>query len=416
MQEILISTVDFGTKKISASLGKGIDNDFDIISTKNVPSKGVEKGLIVDKEKSRLSLKEVLESLSIKTNQKIENIYVGISNRGLRVTETTVKITLNKGKVRGKDINRALMKSKYNVVLLDGEEVVDSIINYYILDGKIVYEEIVGWVGAVLEVDLSVIIGPTKELMKFKDIVNENGYNFKGFVVNSIATRNVFIQGRKTMGVKVLVDIGAGTSDISIFRNGVLKYIGCIPLGGNNLTKDLSICGELPLSEAEKIKHIVSSNYENIFKDETVDDMFEVGTIKISKTLLYEVIKARIEEILGLIYSEVKNTSFCEGICSIIFYGNGITFYENISELIKSKIDFKITVADNSYLEMKDASKLTSLSMLKEVFDRIFLFDSENNEIIKKEVADVNGKREFAREDKKIGIIEKLKKIIKDYI
>lgn len=420
MQEVLISTVDFGSKKISASAGKSSDGEFDIIGTKCIPSDGIEKGFIVDIDKCKESFKEVMEKLKLQTNENLKDIYVGISSKGLRITEANVKITLNNGKVRGKDIKRALNKCKFNVELLEGEEVVDTIINYYMVDDKIVYDDVVGWIGNSLSIDASVIIGPSEELLKFTEVVNDSGYNFKGFIVNIIAGRNIFIQGKKFMGVKVLVDVGASTTDVSIFRNGVLKYIGNIPLGGNNLTRDLSICGEFSMTEAERIKTILSSNFETLYKDDTVEDIIDIGSSKISKTLYYEVINARLEEVLNYINEEIKNTSFCEGMCSIIIYGNGITYYENIVELVKNNIDFNTIIANSDYLGMKKTSNITSLSVVKEVFDRFFLFESESKEELKETETKVEVKDEEIIENEiketKSGLIGKLKRFIREII
>ena len=418
MQEVLISTVDFGSKKISASAGKSSDGEFDIIGTKCIPSDGIEKGFIVDIDKCKESFKEVMDKLKLQTNENLKDIYVGISSKGLRVTEANVKITLNNGKVRGKDIKRALNKCKFNVDLLEGEEVVDTIINYYMVDDKIVYDEVVGWIGNSLSIDASVIIGQSKELSKFTQVVNDSGYKFKGFIVNIIAGRNIFIQGKKSMGVKVLVDVGASTTDISIFRNGVLKYIGNIPLGGNNLTRDLSICGEFSMTEAERIKTILSSNFETIYKDDTVDDVMDIGSSKVSKSLYYEVINARLDEVLNYINKELKNTSFCEGMCSIIIYGNGITYYENIVELVKNNIDFNTIIANSDYLGMKKTSNVTSLSIIKEVFDRFFLFESESKEDLKETETEVKDEAIIENEmiETKSGLIEKLKRFIREII
>lgn len=418
MQEVLISTVDFGSKKISASAGKSSDGEFDIIGTKCIPSDGIEKGFIVDIDKCKESFKEVMDKLKLQTNENLKDIYVGISSKGLRITEANVKITLNNGKVRGKDIKRALNKCKFNVDLLEGEEVVDTIINYYMVDDKIVYDEVVGWIGNSLSIDASVIIGQSKELSKFTQVVNDSGYKFKGFIVNIIAGRNIFIQGKKSMGVKVLVDVGASTTDISIFRNGVLKYIGNIPLGGNNLTRDLSICGEFSMTEAERIKTILSSNFETIYKDDTVDDVMDIGSSKVSKSLYYEVINARLDEVLNYINKELKNTSFCEGMCSIIIYGNGITYYENIVELVKNNIDFNTIIANSDYLGMKKTSNVTSLSIIKEVFDRFFLFESESKEDLKETETEVKDEAIIENEmiETKSGLIEKLKRFIREII
>lgn len=426
MQGKLVSTIDVGSIKISASLGKALESEeFDVLSVVSVPSKGVKKGFIVDKEKCKESFKEVIKKLLNKVNEELQDIYIGISNRGLRITETTVKVPIsNNGIIRGKDIKKALTKSKYNITLLDGETVVDNIINYYTVDDKIVYDNVVGMMGQTLGVNISVIVGPYKELQVFKDIVVECGYNFKGFVVNNIAGRSIFIQGKKIMGVKILVDSGAGTTDIAIFRNGVLKYISSLNLGGNNLTNDLAICGELPKSEAENIKCILSPNYETLYNDDSVEDIMEIGTTKISKKLFYEVINARLDEIFKYVNSDIKNTSFCDGMCSIILYGNGLINYENINRIISEKIGIKTTIADSKYLGMKDTSNITSLAILKEVFDRLFLFNSEIKDInkesyledLKNEKDDNNNIDKVVDEKKKSGIISKIKRIIREYI
>ena len=85
MQEVLISTVDFGSKKISASAGKSSDGEFDIIGTKCIPSDGIEKGFIVDIDKCKESFKEVMEKLKLQTNENLKDIYVGISSNILQL-------------------------------------------------------------------------------------------------------------------------------------------------------------------------------------------------------------------------------------------------------------------------------------------------------------------------------------------
>lgn len=427
MKEFLVSTVDFGSSKISASMGKGFADEFDIIGTKNISSRGIEKGLIVNKYECKKAFVEVMDALKFQSNEVVNDIYVGISSRNVRLTEDNIKITLTSGKVRNKDIKRALTKSKFNIELLEGEEVIDTIINYYMVDDKISYEEVVGWIGETLTINVSVVVGASDELNKFKEIVKEEGYNFKGFLLNSITSRNIFIQGSQSIGVKVLIDIGAEVTDISIFRNGVLKYIGSIPLGGNNITRDISICGEISMDEAEKIKKMMSDSYETVYNDDTISDELKFGKVVISKTLFYEVVVARLEEVLKYVNNEVKNTSFCEGMCSIIIYGNGITNYENIVDLVNKNIEIKTTVANKEYLEMRNTANITSLSMLKEVFDRLLLLESESKDNVVEElrqvisenndeeiIEEVEDEEEVSKNSK--GIFGKLKRFIREII
>lgn len=422
MQDYLISVVDFGSKKISVSVGKEFEGDIEILGTTTVASRGIEKGFIVDEVKAVESFSAAVEKLEDKTKENITEIYAGISLRGIRLTETSISIRLNEGKVRGKDIKSALIGSAKKVNLIDGEEIVDTIINYYNIDGNIVCEDIIGWKGEILTLNLTVFIGPSNELVKYKNIINQAGYKLKGFLVNTFLGKSIFLQGKSALGVKVLVDIGAGTTDLAIFKNGIIKYIKCIPIGGNNITKDLSICGGFSIPEAENIKNIYSSNYQSLYFDESNSDLIEIGAVKTSAKLFYEVTQARLEEILEYVNNQVKNTSFCEGLCSIIMYGDGIIYYQDIDKLAKQCIQNRTVFATSDYLGTKNTAKITSLAGLKEVFDRMqLLYANSYKKEVKNEHLEKSSNHNNQQKDnvktssdyKEQGIIQKIKDIIR---
>jgi cell division protein FtsA len=185
-------------------------------------------------------------------------------------------------------------------------------------------------------------------------------------------------------------------------------------VGGNNVTKDLAICGKFSVGEAENIKLICSSNYENIYKDESIEDIVDIGTSKVSKTLFYEVTKARLEELLKIVNDGLKNTSYYRGICSIIIYGDGISYYQNIFDLVKKNT--KIITKD--YLGMKNSFNVTSLAIVKDVFDNLKLLSENSTEIEEKIEVEYllnEMKDEKSFEKTKGGIlISKLKSFLKD--
>jgi len=381
MQNSVIAAVDFGSKKLSASLGIGDQEEVNIIGSCCLPSVGIEKGFITNEVKCQKVLNKLLESLEESTQESINNIYVGISSRGLRTTETSSIVALKDGKVTSNAIKRVMEKGSRKATLIEGEEIVDVVINFFTLDGKVIYENINGWMGNNLEVNVTIIIGPSEELDKFRRIIQDSGYNFKGFIVNILAGKKVFIQEINDFETRALLDIGGGVSDIAIFNNGISKYIGNIPLGGNNITRDISICGEYPLVEAENIKIICASNYESIYRDDTTEELVEIGSSKVPKTLLYEVTKARIEEMLRIVKEELKNSSYYEGLCSIIIYGDGLSYFQNINLLVEKEFKKKIKIITKDYLGIKNASSITSLAIVKEVFDRLSLLKEDLNKI-----------------------------------
>jgi len=404
MQHSIIAAVDFGSKKISASIGIVGDEEVNIIESACLRSLGMEKGFIINELKCQKVLTKLLEGLQNSTKESFNNIYVGISSRRLRTTERSSLVTLKDGKVTSNAIKKAMEKGSRKTTLIEGEEIVDVIINFFTLDGKIIYEDVNGWMGNTLEVNLTIIMGPVDELDKFRKIIKESGYNLKGFIVNILACKKVFLQGRNAIETRALIDIGGGVSDISIFNNGIIKYLGNIPVGGNNVTRDISICGEYSLGEAENIKMISSSNYEGMYQDDTQDELLEIGTSKVSKTLLYEVTKARIEEILKIINDELKKSSYYEGICSIIIYGDGLSCFQNINLSVEKEFDKKTKIITKDYLGTKNSSSITSLAIVKEVFDRFNLLKEDINKI---EVEKIN--KQDLTEKSKDSLINKIK-------
>lgn len=414
MKDMTLASVDFGCKKISVSLGRIAEEDIDILNSYSTKSNGIEKGFIVDEAKCCEDLKNAVNKLEVSTNHEITSIYAGISARDIRSAEISSSVNLTEGKVRGKDITRAIEKGKHSTILGDGEEIVDVIINFFNLDGKIVCENVTGWRSNILTINLTILIGKTYELDKYRRVIRNSNLLLKGFLINIVTGKKIFLNDKKSMGMKVLVDIGAGTSDIAIFNNGVLKYILAKPLGGDNLTKDLAICGNFSIAEAEKIKKIYSSNYETIYLDKEQPEIVEVGYSKISKELFYNVIKARLEEILYYVNLELKNTSFFEGICSIIIFGDGVTYYENVNSIAKDQIEKKSITIRKEDLGMKESSNITSLAIVKEVYDRLKLVydDSTKVEIEKKDEKDENEKTQVKK--KNIGFKDKLKGFLGD--
>lgn len=418
MQDILITVVDFGSKKLSVSLGKRRGTEVEIIASQNVPSRGgIKKGIVEDVNICKNSLVEVLKKLEWLSGEKVDGIYAGISSKNLRIIESNGEVYLKEGRVREEDKKNVIEDAKEKLSLVEGEEIVDTLVNFYTLDGRIIDEEIDGSLGNNLKVNITLVLGLQNELDKYRKIVKEAGYQFNGFVVNIIGGKNIFLYDDKSNGIHAIVDIGAEITDIAVFNNGILKYISSIPLGGENITKDLSICGKYSLIEAENLKNIYSKNYESIYNDTTINDVIEAGSTKVSKKLFYEVIQARLDEIIKYINLEIKKTSFYEGICSIIIYGDGLVNYENVISVINKSIKKKCKVVTKAKLGMQDLADISSLADVKEVYDRLNLIDEEKIEIEKSKEEYNNNyveetKEEYEEDKKPKGFIQKIKKFL----
>ena len=236
MDELTLAAIDFGSKKISISLGKGNDEDIDIIGSYVRNSEGINKGIITDEEKCCQSLRELIKEVNNNLSNKLDKVYVGISSRNIRLVEATIRVNLYDGEVRRADIDSAIEKVKLDTILNDGEEIVDVVINFFNINDNVVRENIIGQKANIISINFTILIGSSEELDKYKRIVTNCGLIIEGFVPNIFSGRKVFLNDKTSLGSKAIIDIGAGTSDIALFNNGILKYISSVSLGGENIS------------------------------------------------------------------------------------------------------------------------------------------------------------------------------------
>lgn len=378
MQQDIITSLDFGSKKLSATIAFKAKEELEILGVKSCKSLGIEKGLLIDIEKCREVVINLLSELEEKTKKEIKDVAIGISSNKVRISETTVAIDLNEGKVTSEDIRKALKIGKKSITISSEESVVDILINFYILDGVVIHRDVINWKGRSLELNLTLVIAETKEIKKYHELFKETKYNIQFVKLNVLAGKQIFLNEKNTIGNIALVDIGAGITDIALFNDGITKSLSNIPIGGNNITNDLAVCGDFSFLEADNMKKIYSSNYKALYLDNSLKDEIEVGTIKVSKKLFYEVADARIEEILNHINTKLKNTGHYNRICSIILYGDGLTYFEDINEIVHKIFKIKTKVIRKNDLGIKNSENITSLAIAKEVYDRLILLEDRN--------------------------------------
>ena len=381
MQQDVIASLDFGSKKLSASIAvKNQNDEIEILGVKSCKSLGIEKGLLKNIEKCRKTVVALLKDLEDKTGKNTKNISIGISARKVRITEVTISTILEE-KVTKEDIANVLSMGKKSVTISSDETIVDVLINFYILDGKVIHKDILNWKGVNLEVNLTLVIAEKKEIDKYYELFNETKYKIEFIKLNILAGKQIFLNEKNSIGDIALIDVGAADIDIAIFNNGIPKNIASIPLGGNNISNDLAICGDISFSEAENLKKISSSNYKSIYEDDSINDEIKVGTTKVSKELFYKVTNARIEEILNHINMELKKTGHYDRICSIILYGDGLSYFEDINEIVGNIFEVKAKIINKSDLGIKNSENITSLAIAKEVYDRLNLL-GDNSKIL----------------------------------
>lgn len=415
MQQEIITAIDFGSYKFSASAAiKGKDGEMQILNTVSAKSSGMEKGLVSDTGKCREAIKNLLIELEKKIKGNIDKVNIGISSRRLRLSEKTIDVEVSEGKITNESILKALKKCRNTTELGNEELILDELINFYIIDGKVITGGVENWKCITAQINLSLVIGLKSEIEKFHKVFENTKYKLAGIKSNILCGKQIFLSdSRNLSGDSAIVDVGAGKVDIAVFnKNAVPNFISSIPVGGNNISNDLAICGGFSFLEADNMKKIYSSNYKSLYEDEAISDEIEVGTVKVSKELFYEVTNARIEEILNHVNIELKKTGHLDRICSIILYGDGVSYFEDINKIANKIFNVKTKVITGVDLGIKNSENITSMALAKEVYDRLNLLGDNNIVSVNKNIEEqhqVNKTESLHYNEDENQILKKLK-------
>ncbi|MGL5067047.1 MAG: cell division FtsA domain-containing protein [Sarcina sp.] len=370
--------LSIGSDNISAATAKDENGEFAIIDTITKESKGISKGRIIDTELAIESIVNVLEELSKLNLEKISSVYISLGVKDIRVVENTGKY-LSKYKstvLTKREVTKAYLDGK-NVEVRNNEYIVDAIIRRIRVDGNEILEAPIGIAASSLEVDLDVIIAKKELIETIKNIFLRIGCEINGFLIGIESLKQIFLVDNYREN-NLIIDFGAEKTEFVYFENRKIKELGLIPLGGLNITKDLSIVTTYSEEIMEKIKKENSSSYLRQRKDfakiEVLDGFIEAD-------LFYDIINARLEEILNYVKKELECLGIYDKIENITILGDGIGLFEEINLLVEEVLQKKVNIFTKNELNIAKSSIITPIAIVKEVYDRLNLLSDASNEV-----------------------------------
>ncbi len=309
-----ISVLDIGTAKtvvIIAEEKKEVEpRRVNVLGFGESKTEGMKNGVIKNPEKVFESIKEALLDAEKMADIKIDEINVGITSENLKSTssEGAVALSSKKKAVNAKDIAK-VRKAAKTIPLPPDMKIIDTIDQKYIVDGNDEFEPPIGMNAVRLETVMTLLTIEREVIENIHETISKAGLRIGNIFSNSLCEGlAVLDKSEKELGALV-IDIGADTTEASIWSNNKLKETTVIKYAGNSITKDLSICLELPFDQSEKLK--VEEGHA--LKDKTEAKEIEIPGIgarenrKVSKKLMAEIIEARVEEILALVKRRVDN-------------------------------------------------------------------------------------------------------------
>lgn len=340
----IIVGIDIGTSKISTIVGEVNNfNQIEIMCATNCKCEGIKRGKIINEEEVALAIAKTIREAEEEVNLKINSAYVTIPGKYATVVQNSITKEL-KDKYAGiavRDVASAIMQVR-DIEVPEGKTIIDIVPNKFILkDGKVVQDP-VGNLSSEFTLNAQIVLAQKDYIKQIHSILKRAGIEMDGMVPITLAERNLILDANELNDSVMILDIGAGNTDIGIFEGESFLYTNTIPLGGDNITSDISIVLDISEEEADKLKRQYGLALKSFIDN---DNDIILNTCKgenkskaIKSSELIEIIEARVEEIFSLVNKDISNQGIKSRINNVILTGQGIT---NIS---KSDVAGKITL------------------------------------------------------------------------
>ena len=331
-QEKLAVGLDIGTTKIVAMLGAKNEYDkLEIVGIGKSKSQGVHRGVVNNITQTIQSIQAAAQEAESVSGKKIESVVVGIAGQHIRSLQHSDYITRTNpdAVIDEADIER-LKNQVFKLVMLPGEEIIHVLPQEYKVDGQAEIKEPIGMYGGRLEANFHVVVGQVSSIRNIMRCVKSAGLDFGGITLEPLASADaVLSQEEKEAGV-ALIDIGGGTTDLAIFKDGIIRHTAVIPFGGNVITEDIKEGCSIIEKQAELLKIKFGSAWPGENKDNeivSIPGLRGRDPKEITLKNLSKIIHARVQEIIEQVYAEIKNYGHEEQkkklIAGIVLTGGG---------------------------------------------------------------------------------------------
>jgi len=325
-----IAALDIGTTKVCALVGRRDEHGrLEILGTGKVDSQGVMRGVVSNIEKTVRAISEARKLAEQASGQNFEIVHVGIAGQHIKSLQHRGMLVRDnaQSEISQRDIDR-LISDMHKLVLPPGDKILHVIPQEYTVDSEQGIVDPIGMSGSRLEANFHIITGQITASNNISRCVERAGLEMAGVTLEPIASAAaVLYEDEKKAGV-TLVDIGGGTTDITIFQEGIIRHTAVIPFGGNVFTKDIQAGCTVMDKHAEKLK----VSYGSALASEVFENRLIVipglrgrDPKEISEKNLALIIQARAEEILDHVMWEIRRAGF-EGqqlIGGIVLTGGG---------------------------------------------------------------------------------------------
>ena len=373
--------LDIGTTKIVAMIGKKNEyGKLEILGVGKSKSLGVHRGVVNNITQTIQSIQQAILEAENNSGYKINDVVVGIAGQHIRSIQHSDYISRkNPEEVIGEYDIEQLTCQVQNLSMLPGEEIIHALPQEFKIDGQSEILEPVGMYGARVESSFHIVVGQAASIRNLGRCVKNAGLELTGLTLEPLASADAVLSEEEKEAGVALIDIGGGTTDLAVFKNGVIRHTAVIPFGGNVITEDIKEGCSIIEKQAELLKTRFGSAWPGENKDNeivSIPGLRGREPKEISLKNLSKIIHARVVEIIEQVYAEIKLYGHDESkkklIAGIVLTGGGSQL-QHIKQLVEyiTGMDTRIGypnehLAGNSSEELSSPLYATSVGLVME--------------------------------------------------
>ncbi|MGE7927200.1 cell division protein FtsA [Lysinibacillus xylanilyticus] len=367
-QQDLYISLDIGSSSIKVLIGEMSDGQLHVIGVGNVKSNGVRKGAIVDIDATVQSIRKAIDQAERMTGYQINEVVLGVpaNQTMLQLVKGVVAVNSENREITDDDLDR-VVESAQVMSIPPERELVNIIPRQFIVDNLDEIKDPRGMIGIRLEMDATMITTSKTLLHNVLRCVERAGLSIREIYLQPLAAGFFALtEDEKNQGT-AFIDLGGGSTTITVFEEGMLTHTGVIPVGGDHITKDISIVLKTPTEQAEQIKH----QFGHAFYDDASDDeLFEVpvvgtdSTDQYSQRFISEIIGARLEELFELVIDELARLGVRDLPGGVVLTG-GVAKLEGIAQLARQILQTRVRIYTPDYIGVREPSFTTAVGLIR---------------------------------------------------
>jgi cell division protein FtsA len=332
----LIVGLDIGTSKIVAIVAElQPEGTVKVIGLGQHISRGLKKGVVINIESTMQSIQRALEEAELMADCKINNVYTGIAGSHIKSLNSHGMVKIKDAEVSQMDVDRVIETARA-IALPADQQILHILTQEFIIDGQDDVREPLGMSGMKLEVKVHIVTGAVAAAQNIVKCIKRCGIEVSDLILQPLASSlAVLTEDEKELGV-CLVDIGGGTTDIAVFKQGAIRHTAVVPIAGDQMTNDVAVAFRTPTQSAEDIKVKHGCALRQLADPREIVEVPGVDgrePRQLSVQTLAEVLEPRIVELYELVLNELRRSGMEEMIASGIVITGGSAMMKGMVEL-----------------------------------------------------------------------------------